>query len=923
MCASSSVDFFRRHAPALALFLSLVAPVSAYDFITDFTGPFPIAWNRPGTVVVAIRMPDSTPLLDGTTYATTVEAAVNQWNGVLGTLQLVPRIQTAADNVNGNGVNEVVMTPTINGAAFGTNVLAVTLNRSIGSVRSEADILFNPIWRWDSYRGPRAANPDRFDMRRVALHELGHLLGLDHPDEDTPPQAVAAIMNSRISNTLDGLQSDDIAGAQVLYGAPGFVPANNNFASATAITGDLPIAVYGTNVAAGSEVGDPQIVPGLSGMHTVWWRWTAPSVGSAAVTTTGSLFDTILAVYTGSSLSSLTQVALNNDAATNVRTSAVTFSTTAGTTYYIAVDGVGLAVGSVVLNLAFVSGNTAPPVIRRQPPNLFVSTNGNVTLSVDATGATSFQWLFNGTAIPSATGSSLTLSSGALQAGDYQVQVTNAGGTITSKAANLSVVTPLRNQTVTLGRNVSFAIPNSNNAVQWQLSSNGGASWSNVPNDSIYSGGTSSQLTLTGATNAHHNLQFRYQLTGLGNIGNATSAPATLSVAPLLLPNPVGIASDGSGGFFVTDSSDDAVLQVSSTGAVTVFAGARGSSGAVDGAAASARFHDPTGIVREASGVVFVVDSGNHTIRQISATGDVTTFAGTAGASGSQDGTGAAARFSSPTAIARAADGTFFVADTQNHTIRRISANGAVTTFAGVAGSPGDQNGNGSAARFNQPRGLAFDATGNLFVADTGNHLIRRITPAGEVTTFAGMSGLAGTFDSASGTGALFNEPTAVAFGADGNLYVTDTNTCFIRRISPSGTVLTLAGLTRTTSIKDGIGRDAWFNQPRAITASADVLVIADTGNAALRQLTTDGNVTTFTLSATSPPILTPAPAPSPTPTPNPTPPRSGGGGGGAASEIFAGAVVALLVLRRLAGRHRGNRIVAALERNDNVMGHH
>lgn len=892
MCASSFANRARRSALALALLGCLAPAAQAYDFVT--TGVFPVAW-RPGPVPLQIRMPASAPLLDGTDYNTTVEAAVREWNDVLGTIQLVPTILPAAASTSGNGVNEVAMTATINGSAFGSNVLAVTLWRWTGTrATSEGDVIFNPVWTWDSYRGPRAAHPERFDMRRVALHELGHVLGLDHPDEDTPPQSVVAIMNSRVSNTLDALQTDDIAGAQALYGAPGFVPPNDAFTSATTITASLPVAIEGTNVAASKEPGEPSHA-GNTGGRSVWWRWTAPAVGSAAVTTTGSLFDTLLAVYTGGSVSALTQIAANdNPAASGVRTSAATFSTTAGTTYHIAVDGLNGDAAPVTLNLAFASGDSAPPVILRHPSSLFVSSDGRITLRVDVTGATSYQWLLDGTAIPGATDSTLTLSAAAAaQAGNYQVQVTNAGGTVTSDVARLTVITALPNQTVTVGRNVSFTIPNSNNTVQWQVSSNSGASWSNVANDSTYSGATSSQFTLNGATNAHHNLQFRYQLTGVGGTGNATSAPATLAVAPLVLPHPVGVTSDGTGGFLVADSTDDAILQVSSSGAVTVFAGERGVSGTADGAATSARFNDPTGLVRDVSGAVFVVDSRNHTIRQISSTGNVTTFAGTAGASGSQDGTGASARFSSPTAIARAADGTLFVADTQNQTIRRLSADGAVTTFAGTAGAPGDQNGTGTNARFNQPRGLAFDAAGNLFVADSGNHLIRRITPAGEVTTLAGMSGLAGTFDSSTGTGALFSEPTSVAVAADGNLYVTDAATCFIRRVSPSGAVTTFAGLTRTTSIKDGTGREAWFNQPRAITASGDALMIADTGNAALRRLATDGSVTTLALSGS-----TPAPTPTPTPTPAPTPTRGGGGGGGAAADFFACVVIALLVLR-------------------------
>lgn len=902
MCAGIRNNRGRRRAVCiLASMLAATTRLIGFDFINDFTGPFPIAWN-PGSVPIQLKLPDSGPLVDGSTYTLSVQAAINEWNGVLGQIQLASTVQPAGNNTSGNGLNEVVMTNTINGSAFAPNVLAVALTRVTGTTRAEGDVLFNTAWQWDSYRGPRANHPDRFDIRRVALHELGHVLGLDHPDEDTPPQSVVAIMNSRISNTLDALQADDIAGAQALYGAPGFVPANNSFFAATVITAELPAELAGTNVAANKEGGEPNHA-GNAGGRSVWWRWTAPAVGSAAVTTTGSLFDTLLAVYTGGSVSSLTQVAANNDAGNGVRTSAVTFSTTAGTAYHIAVDGVNGDAAPLTLHLAFASGSTPPPRILRQPSSLFISPGGNVTLTVSADGGNSFQWLFNGTPIAGATGSSLTLTGAdAGRAGNYQVQITNSGGTVTSAVAHLNVLASvLPNQTVTLGRNVSFTVPNSNNAVQWQFSTNGGASWNNVPNDATYSGGNSSQLTLTNATSAHHGLQFRYQLTGLGNSGSATSAPATLSVAPFLLPFAVGIAADGSGGFIIADTSDDVLLQVSFAGQVTTFAGVRGAAGNADGAAGAARFNDPTGIALEpGTGNFFVVDRGNQTIRHVTSAGAVTTLAGSAGSRGSQDGTAGDARFDGPTGIARAPDGTLYIADTQNHTIRRVMANGSVTTFAGSAGNPGDQNGSGSAARFNQPQGIASDLAGNLYVADTGNHLVRKITPSGEVTTLAGISGRSGIFDATPGTGALFNQPTGIAVGSDGNIYVTDVLMCFIRRISPDGAVFTIAGLTRATSQKDGVGRDAWFNQPRAIAAAGDALVIADTGNASLRRLNTDGTVTTIALSGTSS-------TPSPTPTPTPTPPAGGGGGGGGgAPTIFLPlATLALIVARALQRRKR------------------
>ena len=165
----------------------------------------------------------------------------------------------------------------------------------------------------------------------------------------------------------------------------------------------------------------------------------------------------------------------------------------------------------------------------------------------------------------------------------------------------------------------------------------------------------------------------------------------------------------------------------------------------IDGTGGDARFNVPTGIAVNSAGTLYVTDSQNCTIRKITPAGVVTTFAGESGACGSADGTGNAARFSVPQGAAVDSTGNVYVADTFNHTIRKITPGGVVTTLAGLAGNIGSADGTGSAARFNSPRGVAVDSAGTVYVADTNNHTIRKITAGGVVTTLAGLPGSSGS----------------------------------------------------------------------------------------------------------------------------------------------------------------------------------
>jgi alpha-tubulin suppressor-like RCC1 family protein/sugar lactone lactonase YvrE len=275
---------------------------------------------------------------------------------------------------------------------------------------------------------------------------------------------------------------------------------------------------------------------------------------------------------------------------------------------------------------------------------------------------------------------------------------------------------------------------------------------------------------------------------------------------------------------------------VAQTYTTSVLAGAIGQSGSADGTGGAARFNSPSSMGADAAGNLYLVDGAGAAVRKITPAGVVTTLVSSLG--GNQ-------------AIAVSAAGTVYLADRSNHAIYRLSSEGSLVLIAGQTGTSGNANGTGAAARFASPAGLTVDAAGSLYVSDTGNYTVRKITSAGVVTTLAGLAGVSGAVDGP-GPLARFYSPGALAVDASGNLYLLDgsnySSNPTLRRIAPSGEVSTLAGggYQYSTSF-DGTGSSVSFNAPLGLAwdASSGALFVTDTGRHTVRRVTTTGVVTT------------------------------------------------------------------------------
>jgi hypothetical protein len=459
------------------------------------------------------------------------------------------------------------------------------------------------------------------------------------------------------------------------------------------------------------------------------------------------------------------------------------------------------------------------------------------------------------------------------------------------------VLPALQPATSAIGRTVIFSAGDAPGDIRWQISTDGGSTWANLADGADYSGSSTATLTILAARESLGGARFRYTTTYRGSAYSSNAV--MLTVTPILFPFPTGIALDAEGNILVADASADAVGRINSSGQVRMLTGTGG----------PRPFNRPEGILVPPEGGLVVADTANDAIRRVGVTGGITTLAGRPGVRGHADGAADIALFSSPRDVARDATGALFIADAMNHVIRRVAPDGTVSTFAGTPGVSGTDDGHGGAARFNHPSALAATADGILFVSDTINHTIRRITATGEVTTFAGLRGVGGS-ENGRGNLALFNQPGGLGVDSAGNVFVADTGNSTIRRIAPDGTVTTLAGVAGISGVANGKGSDALFNQPRDLVVAANGnLWVADTGNALIRRIAPDGEVSTLVLSAAP---ADPGDGPGPGDPNPPAPPSSpdddpGPGGGGAPSLGFFASLAALALARLVRRPRRGS----------------
>ncbi|MGG1943808.1 NHL repeat-containing protein [Trinickia sp. NRRL B-1857] len=301
--------------------------------------------------------------------------------------------------------------------------------------------------------------------------------------------------------------------------------------------------------------------------------------------------------------------------------------------------------------------------------------------------------------------------------------------------------------------------------------------------------------------------------TGTWGAANGQAAVATFN-------DPCGVFVDAAGNAYVADTGNHLIRKIDASGNVTTLA-------------ATTHFDFPNGLTVDASGNVYIADSGDNLIRKMDPNGNVTTLAGSS-TGGAANGRGTAASFNFPTGLAVDASGNVFVADMGNNLIRKIDPSGNVTTLAG-SGAQGSANGLGTTASFKSPRGLALDASGNLYVADSGNNVIRKIDASGNVTTFAG-SGAKGSVN-AQGTAASFSAPSGVSLDTSGNVYVADSGNNLIRKIDAAGNVTTLAG-SGAQGMTNGQGASASFYDPEGINVdAAGNVYVADTLNNVIRKI--------------------------------------------------------------------------------------
>ena len=486
--------------------------------------------------------------------------------------------------------------------------------------------------------------------------------------------------------------------------------------------------------------------------------------------------------------------------------------------------------GSVTSQVAVLT--VLPASIAVQPASQFgaVGTSASFSVTVAGVGPFGYDWYFGVTnLVESGTNNVLTLPNVTTnEAGNYTVVITNNYGSVTSQVAVLSVgfpptvAVPPAGQTNLAGTSVSFSVTAGGTGpftYQWQL--NG----TNLPSGIIN--------TVAGGGGGYI----------LGDGGAATNAR---------LSWPAGVALDAAGNLYIADQYNQRIRKVTPNGMISTVAGnGNGSYSGDGGQATSGSLAEPAGVTSDAFGDLYIADRDNNRVREVTPNGLILTVAGNGANTFAGDGGAATnASLSYPAGVALDAAGNLFIADQYNQRVRRVDINGSITTVAGdgYEGNNGYTGDGGAAtnASLAYPSGVAMDAAGNLYIADTEDQLIPRVDTNGIITTVAG-GGWYELGDGGAATNAGLGAPGSVVLDAAGNLYVADQDNNRIRKVAANGSITTVAGNGSGSYSGDGgAATNAGLDDPASVAVdAAGNLYIADSYNNRIRKVGTNGLITT------------------------------------------------------------------------------
>ena len=349
---------------------------------------------------------------------------------------------------------------------------------------------------------------------------------------------------------------------------------------------------------------------------------------------------------------------------------------------------------------------------------------------------------------------------------------------------------------------------------------------------------------------------------GTGLWGHTGDGEAAISAQ---LNGPWGIAADISGNVYFADTWNSKIRKVSSNGIITTIAGGGdGSSGGGD--ATSATLYNPRGVSVDISGNVYIADTGNNKIRMVTRNGIITTIAGGGDGSDADSDVAINVQLNSPTGVSVDISGNVYIADYVNHKIRMVTSRGIITTFAGT-GAPGI-SGDGetaTSATLYYPNGVSVDVSGNVYIADTANNKIRKVTSTGIITTIAGAGTRGSRGDGGDATSAQLNSPEGVSVDISGNVYIADLGNNKIRMVTSTGIITTFAGGGDGSSGDGGAATSAQLNDPRGVSVDISGNVyIADQLHDKIRMVVP-------TLQTNGQPIMQPTMQPTRQPTQQPS----------------------------------------------------